>query len=105
MLVLFFPLILLTSTYTKLIDYNGANGANPYFGSGFIEVKGMYCRYNLLPRCRWRWLWQPGQFFKACTQPAGYVKNNTDCDDTKASVHPGRQKFVATVLMITVTGR
>ena len=27
-----------TSTYAKLIDYNGANGANPYIGSAFIEV-------------------------------------------------------------------
>jgi uncharacterized repeat protein (TIGR03803 family) len=28
-----------TSTYTKLKDYNGANGANPGIGSAFIEVK------------------------------------------------------------------
>ena len=26
---------------------------------------------------------------QACTAPAGYVNNNSDCDDTKASVHPG----------------
>jgi hypothetical protein len=28
-----------TSTYTKLQDYNGANGANPGIGSAFIEVR------------------------------------------------------------------
>ncbi|MDQ2719852.1 MAG: T9SS type A sorting domain-containing protein [Bacteroidota bacterium] len=28
----------LSSTYIKLKDYNGANGANPYLGSAFIEV-------------------------------------------------------------------
>ncbi len=25
----------------------------------------------------------------ACSQPAGYVLNNTDCDDTRSSVYPG----------------
>src|SRR5687768_477969 len=28
-----------SSTFTKLKDYNGINGANPSFGSAFIEVK------------------------------------------------------------------
>jgi putative metal-binding protein/galactose oxidase-like protein len=31
----------------------------------------------------------PNVTIQATTQPPGYVTNNTDCDDTKASVHPG----------------
>jgi hypothetical protein len=30
-----------------------------------------------------------GKTAQACSAPAGYVSDNTDCDDTKASVHPG----------------
>jgi len=25
----------------------------------------------------------------ACVQPVGYVSNSSDCDDTRATVHPG----------------
>src|SRR6185369_12733615 len=31
----------------------------------------------------------PNNTTQACSPPAGYVANNTDCDDTKSSVHPG----------------
>jgi predicted outer membrane repeat protein len=28
----------------------------------------------------------------ACSAPSGYVKDNTDCDDTKSTVHPGARE-------------
>ncbi|GJQ45251.1 MAG: hypothetical protein JETCAE04_10050 [Candidatus Jettenia caeni] len=31
----------------------------------------------------------PQVTIKACSQPSGYVANNTDCDDTNAAVNPG----------------
>ncbi|MFM7204371.1 MAG: MopE-related protein [Myxococcota bacterium] len=31
----------------------------------------------------------PSSSSTACTKPSGYVSNNTDCDDTRASVYPG----------------
>jgi hypothetical protein len=31
----------------------------------------------------------PAQLVHACVMPAGYAPNGTDCDDTRASVHPG----------------
>ncbi len=73
-------------TYTKLKDFDSTSGTNPQ--SSFIEVASCtslqfyqdadsdgYGNKNVL--------------IQACTQPAGYVTDSTDCDDTKASVHPG----------------
>jgi Putative metal-binding motif len=31
----------------------------------------------------------PGSVKRACVKPSGYVIDKTDCDDTKAAVHPG----------------
>ncbi|HNM24075.1 MAG TPA: MopE-related protein, partial [Saprospiraceae bacterium] len=35
----------------------------------------------------------PSNSVTACTAPAGYVADNTDCDDTNAAVHPGAQEL------------
>ena len=83
-----------SSTYTKLIDYTGANGA--IGGSpggrnsciGFIEVKECIAK-TFYQDADGDGYGNPNISVQACTQPAGYVTDNTDCDDTRASVHPG----------------
>ena len=76
------------STFTKLIDYNGVNGANPYLGSGFITVTECIAK-TFFKDADGDGYGNPNDSIKTCTQPAGYVADSTDCDDTKASVHPG----------------
>lgn len=36
----------------------------------------------------------PNSVQYTCTQPSGYVADNTDCDDTNAAVHPGAAEVV-----------
>ena len=85
----------LTSTYTKLIDYDGANGANggtgsnQNYGSAFIELKDCITDTTWYKDADSDGYGNPVDSIVACKQPVGYVTNNTDCDDTKASVHPG----------------
>ena len=77
-----------TSTYTKLLDYNGSNGSDAGLGSRFIEVKECIAK-TYYQDADGDGYGNPADSILACTQPAGYIANNTDCDDTKASVHPG----------------
>ncbi|MDB5280058.1 MAG: hypothetical protein JWR61_5013 [Ferruginibacter sp.] len=76
-----------TSSFKKIADFNGNNGANPGMGSAFIEVNectadNIYYRdadndgYGNL-----------NDSIKACSQPADYVKNNTDCNDNNPAIH------------------
>jgi uncharacterized repeat protein (TIGR03803 family) len=82
-----------TSTYTKLKDFEGINGAKPYLGSVFIEVNECNADTTYYQDADRDGFGNPNDSIKACTQPAGYVTNNKDCDDTKSSVHPGAQEI------------
>jgi uncharacterized repeat protein (TIGR03803 family) len=76
-----------SSAYTKLIDYDGANGANPGLGSGFIEVKECIAGTTYFQDADGDGYGNPNISVQACTQPAGYVTDNTDCDDNNAAIH------------------
>ena len=104
-----FSLVPPSSTYTKLIDYTGANGA--IGGSpdgrnsciGFIGVKECTAK-TFFQDADGDGYGNPNISVQACTQPAGYVTDSTDCDDKKMILFTRvQQKFVEMVLTITVT--
>ena len=75
-----------TSTFTKLINYDGANGAGPNLGSGFIEVKECVAK-TFYQDADGDGYGNPDISIKACTQPTDYVTNNTDCNDNNAAIN------------------
>jgi uncharacterized repeat protein (TIGR03803 family) len=72
-----------TSTYTKLIDYNGTNGAHPFLNCGFIELKECITNTTYYRDADGDGFGDPNTTISVCatTPPAGYVNNNYDCND------------------------
>jgi len=77
------------SAYTKLKDFDGANGANPYIGSAFIEVNECIASTTYYQDADGDGYGNPSVSVQACSQPEGHVTDNTDCDDSNASINPG----------------
>ena len=44
--------------------------------------------HRLVHRRRQRRLWRRHRLHSACSQPSGYVLNDTDCDDTDTAINP-----------------
>ena len=86
-----FSFDLSSSTYTKLQDYTGINGADA--SSAFIEVKGCIADTAYYRDADGDGYGDPNNSIKTCRQPAGYVKNNYDCDDHDR-IHQPRNKRV-----------
>jgi len=77
-----------SSTYTKLLDYNGANGADPEKGSAFIELHGCL-KKTYYQDADGDGYGNPSIAKQACSTPPGYVENDSDCNDHNNAIHPG----------------
>ncbi len=80
--------------------YEGNWGTYPFFDSGCIMVSDMEYGLNIIqigcpnPVSYYRdadldTYGDPGVILDGCTQPAGYVTDNTDCDDFNNLIYPG----------------
>jgi uncharacterized repeat protein (TIGR03803 family) len=85
-----------TSTYSKLQDFTGLNGdpnnylgLNPGHGLEFIEVYDCTALTTFYQDADGDGYGSAAVHTQACSVPAGYATNSTDCNDSDAAVHPG----------------
>jgi len=78
--------------------YNGAWGTYPFFDSGCICVSDIKYGLNVLKYCEEKTYYkdQDGDGYGdqslsvvGCPAPAGFVLDDTDCDDSNANINPG----------------
>lgn len=86
------------SNYT---GYKGAWGAYPFFNSGHLLISDITFGLNIIkiqdcsnPTVYYKdadedGFGDPNIFESSCSEPGGYVIDNTDCDDSNNTVYPG----------------
>jgi len=86
---------------SNYIGYNGAWGAYPFFSSGHLLISDVTFGLNILkvqdcanPTIYYKdadddGFGDPNNFENSCSEPNGYVLDNTDCDDNNADVYVG----------------
>ncbi|MEO8765349.1 MAG: choice-of-anchor tandem repeat GloVer-containing protein, partial [Ginsengibacter sp.] len=81
-----------SKAYTKLIDYDGTNGAAPGLGAAFIEGHDCIADTVYYKDADSDGFGNQVDSVVACSLPVGYIANNTDCDDFNPAVHPGAKE-------------
>jgi uncharacterized repeat protein (TIGR03803 family) len=76
-----------TLAYTKLKDYKEGDIRYPYYGSVFIEVKECTTDTTYYRDADKDGYGNFNDSLRACSQPEGYVKEHTDCNDNSAAIH------------------
>ena len=78
------------STYTKLQDFNGTNGSSPQY----VALTETTCTNIYYRDADGDGYGNANNSVQNCVQPAGYVANNSDCNDSSAIEKPDQIWYI-----------